>query len=86
MKPSPLSLLGIALALALLSTQVGAQRRRASPVVQLPDGGCTCTAEGADCFFGEAGGCSVTCPENNCVCKGAYCTFGFPHASKCYCR
>jgi hypothetical protein len=46
---------------------------------------CTCVAEGANCLFGDAGGCSVSCPAGNCDCNGASCRLGFPVGSHCRC-
>jgi len=75
--------MGLVLALSLTSVAVGAQRRP-------PSGGeledrCACTAEGADCLFGNSGGCAVTCPGSNCSCSSASCRFGFPFAAHCSC-
>lgn len=46
----------------------------------------SCSAPGASCLFGEAPGCSVTCPEPLIAhCKYAYCCYGFPHSAVCKC-
>lgn len=47
--------------------------------------GCACWAEGADCLFGETGGCSVVCASEECTCKSGSCRLGFPVAARCSC-
>ncbi len=75
---------GLALALSLLPVLIAAQRER--PEDEPPGVENGCRASGIRCLFGRAGGCTVVCPPSkNPVCEGAYCTFGFPHRSKCYC-
>lgn len=53
---------------------------------QEPPARCTCSAEGADCLFGSAGGCQVTCPGSGCECLGAWCALGFPRPAICRCN
>ena len=81
--------LGFALALGALGMGIHAQRglrNRDAPVV--PDGTytCTCQGGGADCLFGEAEGCSVSCTEAFCDCRGASCVLGFPKSARCRCK
>ena len=46
----------------------------------------TCSAHGASCLFGDAGGCTVTCKSPLCAhCMDARCVFGFPVPSLCEC-
>jgi hypothetical protein len=47
--------------------------------------GCSCQAEGADCLFGDVGGCSVACSTDNCKCQSGGCRLGFPVGAKCSC-
>jgi hypothetical protein len=92
MKFSKNEMLGALLVLGATSVAAGigsAQRGggRARPL----QGGsgsepCYCDAEGSDCLFGNAGGCSVTCPDGGCDCIGASCRLGFPTGSRCRCR
>ena len=60
------------------------------PAVQPPSSeplaSCGCTADGASCLFGVAGGCSIYCPPGiNCSCSGGGCFLGFPQGSTCKC-
>lgn len=72
-----------ALVCALAPLSLHAQRGGRSPE---PPERCTCSAEGADCLFGSAGGCEATCPGSTCECLGAWCSFGFPRPAICQCN
>ena len=78
-------ILGLFLALSVLSLATSAQRRALRPP-ELPQGDtCACFGEDADCPFGEAAGCAISC-KGLCECKGAKCFLGFPISAKCKCK
>jgi hypothetical protein len=85
MRRFALSGLWILLTLSLGSSSLDAQKPRGSDP---PRGGktCTCTGGEADCLFGYAAGCSITCPGKQCSCQGAWCFLGFPRPSRCKCK
>ncbi len=77
---------GLLLALFLLPAPLGAQKTT-KPFESPRTVGSMCQAEGAECLFGNAGGCAVFCePGQKAHCEGAWCFLGFPRAAKCYCK
>jgi len=77
--------LGLVLALALGSVTLHAQRGGSGTDVGDRFRTCTCTGAGVHCVFGNAGPCSIECYGSGCVCRGAWCLFGFPRPSRCKC-
>ena len=77
----------IAIVVCVLSAASAQGKKRLAPGGSLePDDRCTCTAGGVNCLFGDAGGCSVTCPAGwACDCAGASCRLGFPFGAHCRC-
>jgi hypothetical protein len=73
--------LGCVLVLASASLSLHAQKEREREPVKP----CSCSAGEAECLFGYAAGCDVTCPDRDCECSGAWCFLGFPRPSKCKC-
>ena len=69
---------------ALASLSLHAQKRERSQ--DPPSDACRCSAGEADCLFGYAAGCNVSCADAVCLCEGAWCFFGFPRPSKCRCN
>jgi hypothetical protein len=76
----------LALILVLgLAGSLHAQRTDGVPVPPRQER-CACYGGAADCLFGEAAECTVTCPPGqHCKCRGAYCVLGFPRPSLCQC-
>ena len=77
----------IALALPLSTSFVQPQGKRPAPGGGLEqDDRCTCVGQGASCFFGHSGACTVTCPHGmQCQCTGGSCLMGFPLGASCAC-
>lgn len=78
--------LGFVVVLGCVGLSLHAQRGNQRPPPPDDDDRCYCLAEGAECLFGDANGCHVSCPDGLlCDCRGASCSFGFPRASRCRC-
>jgi hypothetical protein len=86
MNRSLLRTLGLLLVLSVGGWSAHAQRGFPSFEPPSAEGGCWCSAEGAECLFGYANGCTVVCHDALCDCVGASCFLGFPRASRCRCR
>ena len=86
MSKSTMRCLGLLLVLSCVGWSAHAQRGWRPMEPPSDDDRCYCAAEGAECLFGYANGCYVVCRDALCDCMGAYCSFGFPRASRCRCR
>lgn len=79
-------LIAIVVCVSMNAASPQSKRRLAPGGTLEPGDQCSCIAGGVNCLFGDAGGCSVTCPAGlSCDCAGAFCRLGFPFGAHCRC-